>query len=349
MKSPTIYKEIILWERPIQFWAEKILRRGDDVLDVGVNVGGVAIAFSRLVGEEGRVIGFEANPKLIPSIKADLRANHANNVHLVEAAAYSQSGLELKFALDPSFYASASTLIITEDMQAEIITVKTRTLDDVCAEYNVKPRLIKLDIEGAELEALKGATATLDAYQPYIIFESIPDNPDLFSFLAARGYSFFDTNSIKMPPPLKRDFMHNFVAIPAGQKMAVTLKNKVLTKAYKHIFDYAKRVLFRFTGPKHKDDICFTIEKSGDYLLNIRFEYEGSGSVEFYLYDKNRKLLQMGIVPAAHMADTTCRMFPLHLRAEDGPYYFSLRSREPETTQTRLQGIDLTELLVTFG
>ena len=51
---PNMYGDIILWELPVQIAASFFLGEGDDVLDVGGNTGGVAIAFSRLGGARTR-------------------------------------------------------------------------------------------------------------------------------------------------------------------------------------------------------------------------------------------------------------------------------------------------------
>ena len=71
MHPPEMYSRCIPWEVPTQLCLGDFLQRGDCALDVGANVGGLSIAMSRIVGPEGQVHAFEANPRSVPVLRRD--------------------------------------------------------------------------------------------------------------------------------------------------------------------------------------------------------------------------------------------------------------------------------------
>jgi hypothetical protein len=107
-EPPTLYGKRILWETAVQLAAKDFLREGDCVIDVGANIGGVAIAFSRMVGPTGLVYAFEANSLILPRLKRDLEINGATNVKIIPKAVWSTSGELLPFYCEISYYSSGS-------------------------------------------------------------------------------------------------------------------------------------------------------------------------------------------------------------------------------------------------
>ncbi len=204
----------------MQIAAKDFLRPGDVAFDVGANVGGLAIAFSRMVGERGAVHAFEANPRLIPALRADLRANGARNVIVVRAAVWSRSDATVPLYLDASYYASASTTASHEGW--ERLEVRTVSLDDYAAGTDRVPRLVKLDTEGAEHEALEGAAHLIELHSPVLVLEYTPPAQaadDAAEFLAARGYALFDKNLCRR---VSRDtYLTEFERIPLSNIIAV--------------------------------------------------------------------------------------------------------------------------------
>ncbi len=211
-----VYGETVLWELPIQRMAADFIRPGDTVFDVGGNVGGLTVAFSRLVGPEGRVVAFECNPPIVQVFRETMRVNGVANAELIEKAAFERSGETLTFNADPSFYAAASSLF-NKVAGADEISVSTIALDDV---PGPRPSFIKLDVEGAEHAVLRGARRLLDEAQPAIILEYFHANEaatDPLRLLAEHGYGFYDVNLYR---PVDSDFYlggganANVLAIP---------------------------------------------------------------------------------------------------------------------------------------
>jgi FkbM family methyltransferase len=135
------------------------VRPGVTVLDVGANVGAYTLMFAMWVGEGGRVYAFEP----APDARAGLRTHVALNgldarVEIVESAMSSSAG-SAPFALHPS--GGASSLSLSSVADAFHVVVDTDTIDNFCRTRALSPSVIKIDVEGSELDVLKGARHTL--------------------------------------------------------------------------------------------------------------------------------------------------------------------------------------------
>ncbi len=143
------------------------------VYDVGANVGYITLLLARAVGEQGRVVAFEA----LPDNQARWRRNVALNglgarVQLVPAAVTDVSGMT-RFLLGPSddmgkALGSAGRTLSYE----QALTVPSVSLDDfVYAQGNPPPDLVKMDIEGGEVLALPGMQRLLREARPLVLLE----------------------------------------------------------------------------------------------------------------------------------------------------------------------------------
>lgn len=135
------------------------VRRGATVLDVGANVGAYTLMFATWVGENGRVFAFEPAPDACAGLRTHVRLNGFDDrVTIVQAAASASVG-NAPFAVHPS--GGASSLALSSLGDVPQISVATETVDHVCKAHALIPSVIKVDVEGAELEVLKGARNTL--------------------------------------------------------------------------------------------------------------------------------------------------------------------------------------------
>lgn len=133
------------------FLHEYILRRGDVVVDAGAGNGEEVRSFSRLVGPEGKVIAVEAHPEAFEELREFCEIHDLRNVELVNAALASQAGeARITDLAEPE-------LNSTLDAGGTSIPVKAVTLDDLARKLGIyKIDLLKMNIEGAEVEALQG-------------------------------------------------------------------------------------------------------------------------------------------------------------------------------------------------
>jgi FkbM family methyltransferase len=149
------------------------VRRGVTVLDVGANVGAYTLMFATWVGDSGRVLAFEPAPDACDGLRRHVALNHFDDrVTIVEAAVSSSVGTAA-FAVHPSGGSSALGLAGTRGLAQ--ITVATETIDHVCKTYGLLPAVIKIDVEGAELDVLKGARNTLALPGLHVFVEFHPE------------------------------------------------------------------------------------------------------------------------------------------------------------------------------
>ncbi len=152
------------------FWQNIAL--GMTVFDIGANRGQMALMFSRIVGDGGRVIAFEPMTQLINDLKSNLALNHLENVVPVVVAVSDQNG-EALF----SYTEEASTQGKLVDCESSYIgtadkkVVQTVTLDDYVDQSGYKPDFLKIDTEGAAGLVFSGARKVIAQYRPKIHIE----------------------------------------------------------------------------------------------------------------------------------------------------------------------------------
>ena len=146
---------------------------GDYVIDAGGCFGDTALAFSVAIGESGRVFSFEPLPRLKEIFVSNLRRNVdlARRIELFEYAVWDVSRHTLNF----SDFGAGSR----QDRNGEI-QVATITIDDfVVARRLPRVDFIKMDIEGAEREALRGAADTIRRFKPRLAISAYHRLDDL--------------------------------------------------------------------------------------------------------------------------------------------------------------------------
>ncbi|MBA7708521.1 hypothetical protein ES703_117423 [subsurface metagenome] len=157
---------------------------GDFVIDGGSCWGDVTLFFAHGVGATGKVYSFEFVPENIEILAKNLHANKelALRVEVVQRALWSASGERLSY----SYNGPASR--VSEGKVGELDrTITTVTIDDFVADQKIpKVDFIKMDIEGAELPALKGAKKTINNYKPKLaisVYHNLKDFVNIPEYL----------------------------------------------------------------------------------------------------------------------------------------------------------------------
>ncbi len=175
---------------------EQLLQPGDIVVDVGAHVGQYTLAASRKVGEQGRVVAIEPNPETFLDLKTNVLLNRAANVETVHCAIGRRSEL-VSFMLPPPGNRGSSRRSSRDD--ADYWT-GLLALPDVLARLDIRRvDVLKIDVEGAELDVLD-PLITLPSLRPqHIFFEFVPDQLDyglgaraFLGFVETNGYALFD-------------------------------------------------------------------------------------------------------------------------------------------------------------
>lgn len=165
------------------------IRRGDIVCDVGANKGSFLYWLARW-SAPGRVIAFEPQPDLAEGLVRLCRRFSLDNVVVEPRAVYSSSSTKMLFVPE-GHQPGASLLEPAENSTA--IEVQTICLDDYLPETGTVSA-IKIDVEGAELDVLRGAQRTLRRCRPLIIVEcdrrlaTLDRVKETFSLLLGLGY-----------------------------------------------------------------------------------------------------------------------------------------------------------------
>jgi FkbM family methyltransferase len=127
------------------------IRPGETVLDAGANIGDFTIQASIMAGPEGNVVAVEPNPRVLPYLEWNLKVNRCSNVEIVPCALGSPGKAVL---IETSDGGSVGSVIARQGVGIE---VPTRSIDEVFSSLGLRtPDVVKMDIEGAEGEALTG-------------------------------------------------------------------------------------------------------------------------------------------------------------------------------------------------
>ena len=172
---------------------------------MGANIGTHTLPFSRWV-QNGRVIAIEAQPIVSCVLRENCVQNGCRNVQIVNAICSAKRG-KCEFQLDykieqnlggvsfvrrrSNAWRSLSHLLKQLTHRQGVNDVPIIVLDDVCRDEMVA--LIKIDIEGMELDALRGASKLLTRCHPVIYFEQNDTTrlADTYDYLADTGYQMF--------------------------------------------------------------------------------------------------------------------------------------------------------------
>ena len=157
--------------------------QGAVIWDVGAHVGYESLVFASLVGPSGRVVAFEPNPaNLVEWQKnADANADLAPRMNLQAIALSAEPGMAaFRFSDDVvGGRSSGSHLADSVPPEQELSYAAFRLVDVVCARADdlveageiAPPSFIKIDVEGAEADVIRGAVRTLGRYRPALLVE----------------------------------------------------------------------------------------------------------------------------------------------------------------------------------
>jgi FkbM family methyltransferase len=177
-------------DRTEEAFLRAYLRKGDTIVDIGANVGEVALLTAALVGPAGRVFAVEAHPRIYRYLEGNVALNDAENIRTFNTAVSDSVGA-VQFSDDR-----------WDEMNAIVksgsgLSVPCTTLDALPID---SPRidLLKIDVEGAEKLVLKGGPATL-AKSSCVYFESNEEHfrrngyscGELFGMFVSSGFTLY--------------------------------------------------------------------------------------------------------------------------------------------------------------
>ena len=211
------------------FLAE-VLRPGMSVIDIGANEGLYSLFFRKRVGPQGRVIAIEPSARELRQLKKNLRINGFADVEVIATAIGARLAQAQLSVAEPG-HAGFNALGAIAAPWVKFVSqteVPVTTLD-LLAEARNWPRidLIKMDIEGSELDALRGAEALLARDRPVLLLEAEDESlslrgsslTGLLDWLALHNYEameFSDADGSPVPLGTRQPKSVNLVFRPKG-------------------------------------------------------------------------------------------------------------------------------------
>jgi FkbM family methyltransferase len=208
-------------------FAERFVKPGMTVLDIGAHRGFYTLLFSRKVGRLGRVISFEPSPRERKRLNLHLKMNFCRNVEVKDCALGEASGNAELFLVHGGDTGCNSLRPPDTALPTSPVAVIVKKLDDILSLAQVqRVDFIKLDVEGGELGVLKGAERLLQQIpRPVILCEVLEMRTRpwgyparmIVDFLVARDFVWFDLTGDGSVVPiegLRSEFHGNYVAVP---------------------------------------------------------------------------------------------------------------------------------------
>jgi FkbM family methyltransferase len=210
-------------------WMERNLREGNLVLDVGANHGIVSLECSLFVGPSGNVHAFEPAPNTRACLIQHLRINEIKNVSVFGVAVGERTGSAKLRIYDGATGLATLSDVDSDHVADKVIEVETVMIDQHCDAHGIRTvDLLKIDIEGHELFALRGAEHILvDKRVGAILFEigestcrnANVDPQEILIDLERLGYGVYSIKAcgqvgerVSQFPPTPRG--RNFLALP---------------------------------------------------------------------------------------------------------------------------------------
>ena len=206
---------------------QRYLKPGMVVMDTGTHHGLYSLLAAKCVGSSGCVRSFEPSPRERKYLKQNLVINHCHNVTVESIALGSSGGRSQLFVVEGDKDSCNSLRPPSEPVTSQKVPVEIQSLDEYLMNQGIeKVDFIKLDVEGGELEVLRGASRLLrSADKPVILVEAedirtapwgyraeeIIRHLDGFGF---RWYSLSETGRLIPLDTSARSYNGNYVACP---------------------------------------------------------------------------------------------------------------------------------------
>jgi len=166
-----------VWEPWLTVFMARLIKPGMTVVDVGANHGYYTVLFADLVGPTGRVAAVEPHPVTARLLRKSVDVNgFRQRVKVAEMAASANDSLSLTFHLPEGEPKNARVIDSAIGDRTDRVSVKGGTIDGLLSRWK-KIDFIKIDVEGAEEDAIAGLSGILERDRPRMLLE----------FNAARG------------------------------------------------------------------------------------------------------------------------------------------------------------------
>ena len=176
-----------------ELMVQEALRRqlgpGRVFIDVGCNIGMHTLLGARLVGPTGRVVALDPQPENVRATQANVQLNGFETVTVLEAAAAAVSGeTEVIVTADSLWTRLAS--VSEHPLEVRRERVSAVALDELTSRLGLeRTDLVKIDVEGGELEVVRGMSGLLAEHRPVIVCEMHGKNGEFCDLMQESGYT----------------------------------------------------------------------------------------------------------------------------------------------------------------
>jgi FkbM family methyltransferase len=211
-------------------FTQRYLQSGMTVLDIGAHHGLYTVLASKRVGSTGKVVAFEPSPRERKQLVRNVRINFCSNVHIEPYALGKDPARDSLYVVEGGEDGCNSLRPPAVQSETRPVPVEVVTLDSIASKLGLtKVDFVKLDVEGAELDVLKGAGGLLRTIpRPVLLVEvyDIRTQPwgykarEIVEFLDQKGYRWFELlsdGSVRPVEPTLQVYDANLVAIPEEQ------------------------------------------------------------------------------------------------------------------------------------
>jgi FkbM family methyltransferase len=189
-------------EPPVQAALRRHVAPGAVVYDIGANLGFFSLLAARLAGPQGRVHAFEPAPANAAAIRANAAANGLERIDVLELALADAPGRAGLSVPDDASWAFLERYAPDRAAGAGI-EVEVETVDRLVAAGRLAPPgLVKIDVEGAELDVLAGMEETLRRHGPVLVCEMHGHNAEFVRRAEVLGYR---VTNLEGPTPVAED------------------------------------------------------------------------------------------------------------------------------------------------
>lgn len=144
------------------------LKPGGSFADIGANIGLFTLNGAKAVGKEGCVYSFEPLPSTFQKLREHISINHLSNVYAINAAVSDCNGTQ-NIYYNESLHNIGMASAFSDGTPFRVESI---TFDHFVENNNITCLdVVKIDIEGAEMQALNGMERTLKKYKPVLIME----------------------------------------------------------------------------------------------------------------------------------------------------------------------------------
>ena len=148
------------------------------VLDIGAHIGLYSLPLSSRISPEGKIYAFEPSEINRHFLKKNLELNKIQNVDVLPFLVGSKDVQNVEFYEDAKEVNPMGGIILSKYMNDNVVITNKQmvSLDTYCQDNDIQPELIKIDVEGAEIDLLLGAKNTLLKYRPTIFLSLHPQH-----------------------------------------------------------------------------------------------------------------------------------------------------------------------------